>query len=270
MKVKEKLDELSLSVEKLTKTDGWKDWLKFSAKLHNYSFGNCMLIAAQCPEATYVMPYGAKDRSTGWLSVDRQVQKGEKGLKILAPIIVDDEGEKKLVGFRWTSVFDVSQTEGEPVPELEWPEPTVCPEGLWSRLAASTITSTGLTISSSEEDSLGSARGYLKRKDNMIWVSPELGEPAQVTVLLHELGHYFDPMLVAKPEDYREHRADCELVAESVAWLVATEVGIDCQDEVEYYLATWGDKSSSELYELAVRIDRSYKRVKPILEGAME
>jgi len=270
-KIAEKLKELSLNVDRLKSTDEWKKWLTFSAKLHSYSFYNSMLIYLQCPEAKMIMPYGNKQGTTGWLSVGRQVQKGQKSIKILAPILVnDDESDgKKLVGFRWVHVFDVSQTEGEPVPEIEWPEATVCPEGLMNYLMVETCDKTSLAVSKSSKTDT-TARGWLRRDSNEVWVSGELGEPAQVAVLLHELGHFYDPVLKADPGIYRETRADCELVAESVAWLAGTKAGIDVDDEVAYYLAAWSSKrDASELHELAGRISASFDKVNAILEGAL-
>ena len=96
-----------------------------TAKFHRYSANNCLLILMQRPEATRVAGYRA------WQQLGRQVRKGEKGIKILAPIrrkVAEDEetGEAvrvaKLVGFKTATVFNVSQTDGEELPEASCPE----------------------------------------------------------------------------------------------------------------------------------------------------
>src|SRR5215471_10670884 len=87
---KELLDTLSAEVEALRTSEGWMAWLEVAKRFHRYSPNNQMLIAWQCPEATHVMRYGSKDKSTGWLSLGRQVRKGEKAIYAL-PVGERDE-----------------------------------------------------------------------------------------------------------------------------------------------------------------------------------
>ena len=111
---------LAENVTRLMNSDTFKEALKFRTKFYRYSFNNSFLIYIQCPEATYVAGYRK------WQQLGRQVRKGEKAISILAPIIkkVEEEGkeEKRPVGFRTASVFDLSQTDGDELPELPQPE----------------------------------------------------------------------------------------------------------------------------------------------------
>ena len=273
-KIASRLKELEVRVSDLKNTDRWREWLKFSAKLHRYSWTNSMLIHLQCPVARLVMGYGNKAGTTGWKSVGRQVSKGARGIGIFAPRLVkDDDGGQELAGFHVVYVFDISQTEGDPIPEEpDWPTPTVCPDGLFEKIRTELNHTSpgfpGLSVVSKQDDQMDGARGYLNRKDQEIIVL-DAGEPQMVSTLLHELGHYFDPFLQDTPGEYRRHRADCELVAESVMWLASQKAGIDSDDEVEHYLASWSGKDN-DLLKLSQRIQASFYKVDPILEGAMQ
>lgn len=282
-KIDERLKELEVRVTDLKQGGKWRSWLKFSARLHRYSFTNSMLIHLQHPGATVVMGYGAKDGTTGWKSVGRQVIKGSRGIPIFAPRFKkEDDGGIELAGFQVVHVFDVSQTEGDPIPdEPEWPAPTVCPAGLFEKLR--TVCNNtfegypGLSVWSKGADELGEARGCLRRKEQEIFVL-QAEEPQMVATLLHELGHWFDPFLQADPTAYGKHRADCELVAESVMWLASEKAGIDSDDEVEHYLASWSDQDDelfsrvgdSEILKLSQRIQKSFIQVDGMLTRAME
>jgi len=282
-KIEERLKELEVRVTDLKQSNTWRSWLKFSAKLHRYSFTNSMLIHLCHPGATVVMGYGSKDGTTGWKSVGRQVIKGSRGIPIFAPRFKkEDDGGTELIGFHVVHVFDVSQTEGDPIPDQpDWPTPTVCPPGLFEKLrTVCNITFegySGLTVWSKDADELGEARGCLRRKEQEIFVL-KAGEPQMVATVLHELGHWFDPFLQDNPSAYGAHRADCELVAESVAWLASEKAGIDMDDQVEHYLASWSDEEGelfskvgdSEVIELSQRIQKSFIQVDGMLTRAME
>ena len=267
-RIQEKLTELEISVTDLKNSSLWKDWLKFSAKITNYSFLNNMMIKLQRLDATYVMAYGNKAGTSGWKSVGRQVQKGETSIKIFAPLLRKNEnGVEEPYGFRAVSVFDVAQTEGDPIPEApDWPEPTQCPEHLFNALVSNCPSDLSVVIETKE--TLGSSRGNLKRDKNQITIL-NADEPLMVSTLLHELGHLFDPFLIDTPHLYPSHRGDCELVAESVMWLVSQKAGIDSDDEVNTYLASWSGKDV-DLLKLSKRIQESYIEVDRILTKARE
>ena len=115
-RVEDALERLEAGVSRILDGEEFKRYLSVAAKFHHYSANNCLMILMQRPDATRVAGYRA------WQSMGRQVRKGEKGIYILAPIsrkVAEDEdseaGEavRALVGFKTTTVFDVSQTDGE-------------------------------------------------------------------------------------------------------------------------------------------------------------
>src|SRR6266446_241270 len=110
-------ERLAEAVEKLADSDTFAAWLRARGAFHDYSFNNTLLIVSQRPDATQVAGYKT------WQKLGRQVRKGEHGIRILAPCVVKretDSGEEtRSMFFRTVSVFDVSQTDGEPLPELE-------------------------------------------------------------------------------------------------------------------------------------------------------
>ena len=114
--------QLESAVEHLVDSDEWRAMLEVAARFHTYSINNQLLIYLQCPQATRVCGYRA------WQRVGRQVRKGERGIQILAPCRrvkaleseVSDEPERVqvLTGFRVVRVFDISQTDGDELPEV--------------------------------------------------------------------------------------------------------------------------------------------------------
>ena len=138
-KVKEITDKLEAGLKELFESEKYKSYLSTMSKFHNYSFNNTLLIAMQKPEATLVAGYQAWQKN-----FERHVNKGEKAIRILAPapykikeerdkldpvtgeMMFDENGmpqkeetEVTIPAFRAVSVFDVSQTDGKPIPELE-------------------------------------------------------------------------------------------------------------------------------------------------------
>ena len=108
-------DRLAESVSTLSTSDGWAEYLAYAARFHNYSARNVWLIQCQRPDATRVAGYRT------WPKVGRHVVKGAKGIAILAPCRfkqTDDAGEVsyRLGGFRVEHVFDVADTDGDPLP----------------------------------------------------------------------------------------------------------------------------------------------------------
>ena len=136
--VREITDKLEQGIKELFESERFKEYLRTMSKFYNYSFNNTLLIAMQKPEATYVAGYTSWQRN-----FDRQVMKGEKGIKILAPAPykaqeerekIDPATQKPVIGadgkavtetvevlrpaFKAVSVFDVSQTDGKELPDI--------------------------------------------------------------------------------------------------------------------------------------------------------
>ena len=136
-------DKLQEAVQSIVTGEDWQRMLRTAAKFHRYSFQNQLLIFLQRPDATVVAGFNR------WRSLGRFVKKGEKGIAIFAPCryktkVETDDGEEKTMqqirGFRLVHVFDISQTEGEDLPDLDAVRPKLldadAPEGIWDALVA--------------------------------------------------------------------------------------------------------------------------------------
>ena len=114
----ELIDQLTEGIANLTSSKDWQHYLDFQSRFHRYSFGNVLLIAAQCHEATRVAGFNA------WRKMNRFVRKGEKAIWILAPMVYknadaeDGESDRVIRGFKFVPVFDVAQTDGEELPSI--------------------------------------------------------------------------------------------------------------------------------------------------------
>jgi antirestriction protein ArdC len=208
------------------------------------------------------MPYGNKAGTSGWKSVGRQVRKGEKGLGIFAPIrrkTEDDDGNGKyvVVGFRVAHVFDVSQTDGEPLPEMPAPE-FLEGDALDVAPLVDYAAELGFTIEfvDPEDDRLrrgaGYANGVTNYSKSTILVRNDTSPLQTFKTTVHELGHasLHKPFTAAGLE-----RPECqgrvEVEAESVAYVVAAAFGLDTSDYSFGYVAGWaangGDKEPSKV-----------------------
>ncbi len=156
--------------------------------------------------------------------------------------------------FRCVSVFDVAQTDGEPLPELEYrPLEGDAPEGMVELLEQG-ATNAGMRVEYRTPE-LAGAHGYLRRSESLIVVDPAQSLAMRAKVLAHELGHYFDPTLAEAPELYAAHRGDCEAVAESVAYVIAAGFGMDAGASAIGYVTAWTEGNADRVRDLAERID---------------
>lgn len=265
----DRLAELGVRVETLRDSDAWRGWLEVARRFHRYSFGNQLLIAFQMPHATQVAGYRT------WQQLGRQVVRGEHGIKILRPRLGrrdPETGERNVIGFGVATIFDVSQTTGEDLPAPPpWPFAGGTPMVLFEDLAQQVTAVTGLDVYDPEpSESPLRARGWydgqrIAVRSVMFEEDGTLeGVPAaqRVKTLLHELGHHFDP---AKPlGSGQEFRADAELVAESVAWVTGTELGLDLDATVEHYLASW-EATPAQLVYLGRRITKAVGEIEALL-----
>jgi antirestriction protein ArdC len=240
--------------------------LEVAARLPSYSPSNVLLIAAQRPDATRVAGYGT------WKSLGRQVRKGEKGIAILAPCLsrsleerdtsreaaaTPDEAvmtRRELRGFRVVHVFDLSQTEGDPLPEVE-PEllAGAAPAHLWDGLVR-LVEADGFTV---ERGECGGANGYTHFDGRVVRVRADV-EPAQaVKTLAHELGHIRAAHENRFQDTYRRSvtcRGIAEVEAESIAYLVTVAAGLDCGAYSVPYVAGWSGGDAALLREIASRV----------------
>lgn len=245
----------------LTSSDEWARYLKMQAAFHDYSFNNVLLIMAQRSDATRVAGFRA------WKKLGRSVQKGEKALWILAPLVSKvnredtadaqddvkgvDREVRRVVGFRAVAVFDVSQTEGDPLPAPVRKLTGDSGADLFTRVNSwSTANGCPVTV----EDFEGRANGFYEPEKHAITVRAGLSPDQALKTLIHEVAH---SILHRDPAVYAAHKGDAELEAESVAFVVLQHFGLDSGDYSFGYVAAWqggGDEAIQALKSSAGRI----------------
>jgi hypothetical protein len=257
------MDKLEQGIESLLNSDRWKQWLTMMSQLRSlsgtrYSWQNCLLLLMQNPDCTFVA--GFHD----WKKVGRSVKKGAKGLAIRAPFTkkldeVDDNGEnKRITYFNLVHVFDISQTEGNPIPELVSPL-----QGDDAGLYEALIKSAQLNSMPVFEEELDGMNGYCRfSRDGLyverIVVGTHLSPLHKSKTLAHELAHG----ILHKGVDYAEHRPQCELEAESTAFIVLNHFGLDSGEFTFGYLCNWqGENALSKLKESADRIQLATNQI---------
>ena len=258
-------DKLQDAVAEIVSGDEWKRMLQVAAKFHTYSFNNQLMIFLQRPDATVVAGFNR------WKSLGRFVKKGEKGLAIFAPCkyktkVEDDDGNDKsfqqIRGFRVVHVFDISQTEGDDLPDLDAVRPKLldgdAPEGIWEALV-SQAEDAGFEVMREQR---GGENGYCDFLNRKISVRPGV-EPAQaVKTLVHELGH-----ALLHAEELPSSRETAEVEVESVAYIVCDAVGLESGDYSFAYVARWADGCSELVRQTA---ERAVACAKQILDGLTE
>jgi len=268
------LAKLADGIDGLTDSDEWARYLAVQAKFHRYSFGNVMLILQQCPNASRVMAYGKRDGSTGWLSLGRNVIKGEHAIRIFAPSTrkgTNDAGEEetKLIGFRLVPVFDMSQTEGDPLPEVCTLLAGADDAGAFARLVKVAEGMGWRVEAPAEIDGYPGANGLCEHGRKLISVASDRSAAQMVKSMAHELGH---AILHGSSSDYRANRGLCELEAESVAYVVCQHIGLDTSDYTFGYVATWvgADKARDKIKASGKAISRAAKTIIDALESPAE
>ena len=263
----QKREELAAQLEQgvaaLRDSEQFKRYLDVAARFHTYSFGNQILIGMQCPVASRVAGYKT------WQGMGRQVRKGEKGIRILAPRPWKEHRDGCArgkcecpdggVGFASVSVFDVSQTDGDDLPEL-------CADlagddaGLLAGLA-DIATAEGLEIDTTPDHAHGTAHGYYTPKDARIWV--DMSRPAAhlAATLAHELAHYFT-------HDDKPCRDAGEVIAESVAYIVLGHFGIEAGAYSFGYLASWDTDDAKQFKAQLSQIQNTAATIIDRLEEA--
>jgi len=252
-KIDEVLKRLKDGVNDIQESENFKQFLLTMSKFHDYSIGNLILIMVQKPEAIRVAGFKT------WKDLGRWVKKGEKGIAILAPCMPpkgqktepkEDEEEEINVSpiyFKVVHVFDVSQTDGELLPEFDVPSLTgEANEELFERIMVVTRVQ-GLDVSfDSRPHQDPSIKGTYSGKS--IWVRPEESRAQQLKTLLHEVAHYYSENV------FRIPRRDAETIAESVAFTVGAHFGFDSGTRSFSYVALWAeDKKVLEANLAAIR-----------------
>lgn len=247
----ERAEMLTKAVEKFNNSESFKEYLKFMNTFHQYSACNSLLIWFQ--GGTLVAGFNA------WKEKGRSVKKGEKAIKIYAPVMakgwftaldadgkpkVDEDGHEIKVqkqyinGFRRVSVFDVSQTEGKELPELANPKMLTGDmteeeyNGLFEMISKAT------TAKVEMEEITNGSNGYFAPQENRIAVNKGMSKEQSIKTLIHEVTH----SLLHNEEEMKKNpksREQKEVEAESVAYLVCSYLGIDSAEYSFEYVSAW-------------------------------
>ena len=285
-KVQEITDKLEEGLKELFESEKYKTYLSTMSKFHNYSFNNTLLIAMQKPEATLVAGYKAWQKN-----FERHVNKGEKAIRILAPapykikeerdkldpvtgeMMFDENGmpqkeqvEFTIPAFRAVSVFDVSQTDGKPIPELEAQELLSTVEG-YDDFVQALMNVAPVPIGF--EDIPGDSKGYFHTEEKRIAVQENMSESQTLKTMVHEVAHSMlhnkeinrDDLVEAAAKD----RNTKEVEAESVAYTVCQHFGIDTSDYSFGYIAGWS--SGKDMKELKSSLDTIRKTASELITG---
>ena len=268
-KLKEITDRLEQGIKELFDCDRYKEYLRVMSKFHNYSFNNTLLIAMQKPDASLVAGFQSWKNN-----FKRNVVKGEKGIKILAPSPfkikqemekIDPATQKPVIGadgkpvkeekeitipaFKVVSVFDVSQTEGKELPDIAVDMLTGDVECFKDVFAALEKTS---PVPIGFEKIEGNSHGYYHLEEKRIAIDEGMSELQTIKTAIHEIAHAklhdIDPNAPKEEQAGRPDRRTREVQAESVAYAVCQHYGLDTSDYSFGYVAGWS--SGRELDEL--------------------
>lgn len=266
--ITKKLEE---GVKELFTSERYTEYLKTMSKFYKYSFHNTVLIALQRPEATLVAGYSAWQKN-----FHRQVKKGEKGIQIIAPsqrkekelvekfdpetneLILGPDGQPEtevvehvVSDFRVVRVFDVSQTYGEPLPEISIPDLTEQVQNFPLFLqAVKELSPVPIRFGETE----GEAKGYYSNKKKEIVVKADMSESQTIKTLIHEIAHakLHDREVLEQAGEEKDQRTK-EIEAESIAYTVCQYFGLDTSDYSFPYIAGWSD--NLKMWELRTFMD---------------
>lgn len=256
-------------IKLIRNSEDYKRWLNFYDGFHQYSFRNTMLIYMQNPSASLCAGFNT------WKNKKRYVKAGEKGLKILAPItetvlrevpVLDDDGkpildengkeqtkkvkEKVFTNkFYVTSTFDISQTVGEPIPELSYSGTSEKVEN-YGALKKVLEEIAPFPVEYTDELQEG-CDGRCSYTAEQIYIRNDMEEAKTVEVLIHEIGHayMYDK---TRFEEAKEHlkvisdRDSREIQAESLSYIVTHKLGLDTSGFSFPYIAAWSSNHTEQ------------------------
>ncbi len=259
-KIKDLLENLDERIDQVQSSDEFKEILLTFSQFHNYSFQNSLLIKLQKPEATFVAGYRQwQDK------FNRHVKKGEKGIAIIAPFTAkkkiaeveevqvgntvqerEVEREVRKTYFRPVYVFDISQTDGDPLPELDLSVEDSIDEDILAPLFELAGSESLLVEFKSLPDRLD---GYIK--EDLITIRNNANNTEKASILIHELAHYYLHQNINSKEGLTKEIVEME--AEAVAFVVMDHLGI--KSKSDKYLA---------LYKESYDLSKSLQRIKQV------
>lgn len=281
------LESLEQGLKDMFNSEKYVQFLSTMSKFHNYSFNNTLLIAMQRPDASLVAGYNSWQKNFG-----RQVNKGEKGIKILAPAPykkqlerekIDPDTKKPLIGddghtvkeyvevtvpaFKPVTVFDVAQTSGREIPSLGVEELDGSVKGYIDFKTALEAVSPVPIIEMQIESG---AKGYFSPSEQQIALQSGMSEIQSIKTMIHEIAHAFlhdkdGPKIEGLSADDKKSRSNKEVEAESVAYTVCQHFGIDTSEYSFGYVAGWS--SGKELTELKESMDTIKKTASALISG---
>ena len=260
---------------KLTDSDRFKQYLNTLAKFHHYSARNIDLIYAQNPQATQVA--GFKQWQTAF---NRTVNRGEKAIRIAAPIIkkltpaekkrLDTTDERAIVGYRYLPVFDVSQTSGEPVLSAkDFVKENLADHqnvtSLYNAFKDYLNQQTDLKVSEVPLETLNGAKGYFQPSTNEIIIGGDESDNAlKLKTLYHEYAH---SQLHGLKSAFKDRpRAYQETQAEAVAYVAMQNIGVDTGNYSLGYVATWA-KDTAVIHSALSEIQQVSNKVIELSDG---
>ena len=268
-KTKQAFEMIEQGVKDVYSSDSFKRYLSCCSKFHNYSLNNTLLILAQKPDASLVAGYRS------WqANFNRHVDKGEKGLMILAPVTykedrlinkVDENGNVELdeagspiqeqrqvnvTRFKTTTVFDISQTSGDPLPSLIHDLTGSNNEAKAIIQSVQSICTILIEFKTETEDLnlMTGAKGYYSPKEDKIVINKDLEDLQIAKTLIHEYAH----SILHKQTD--KNQSQREIEAESLTFVLCDHFGLDTSEYSFGYIASYADKDFDELKSILVNI----------------
>ena len=285
--LKEITGRLEQGVQELFTSERYAEYLKTMAKFHNYSFNNTLLIALQRPDATLVAGYQAWQKK-----FNRHVMRGEKGIQIIAPAPVKEKEEVEKIDpetnepilkedgqpeteiiehviprFKVSTVFDISQTDGEPLPDLGGKDLTGSVREYEIFMEAIRRVSP-VSMRFAEMD--GDSHGYYHNEEKEIVIKSGMSESQTMKTAIHEVTHaMLHDRETMQEQGVEKDRLTKEVEAESVAYTVCQYFGVVDSSEYSFpYIAGWS--SGKEMRELRASMDIIRKTAGDFIEDMEE
>ena len=260
----------------LENPEPWRQWAQTMTRFHHYSPGNVLLIMQQRPDASMVAGYHA------WKDLGRQVQKGERGIAILAPIVrkvpspeastLPPAGAqapppmKAVVGFKVATVFDVAQTQGK---DLQIPQPKLLGSGNLDNVLHHVLTTVvPVPVQFAPAAQLNGANGVWSPAQQTITLAQDRSPDHQLKTLLHEWAHSVGVPDVAAARN--RHTGSEEIVAETTAFVLAGRLGLDTSQYSLPYVGHWAQGDPQKVLALTQAVSGRVQTMSTALEHAAQ